>query len=76
MTEQLYSLVDDLTTTGGGGRGREQYLPYHLHCERHNDWQMTKYNDFVKMPPLSKFTKLYNPDIVCHNASALADLYI
>jgi len=55
VTEQLYSLVDDLTT--GHGRRGEQYLLYHLHCERHYDRQMTKYNDFVKMSPISKFTK-------------------
>ena len=55
VTEQLYSLVDDLTT--GRGRSGEQYLLYHLRCERRYDRQMTNYNDFVKMSPISKFTK-------------------
>ena len=64
MTEQLYSLLDDLIIRGEG----EQYLSYHLHCECHNDWQMTKYNDFFKMSLLSKFTKHHSPDIVCHSA--------
>ena len=55
VTKQLYSSVDDLTT--GRGRRGEQYLSYHLHSERHYGRQMTKYNDFVKMSPVSKFTK-------------------
>ena len=38
-------------------KGGEQYLSYHLHCERHYDRQMTEYNVFVKMSPRSKFTK-------------------
>jgi hypothetical protein len=53
VTVQLYSLVDDLTISRG--RRGEQYLSYHLHCERHYDRQMT--NDFVKMSSVSKFTK-------------------
>lgn len=56
VTEQLQGLVDDLTT-GCRRRGGGQYLLYHLHCERHYDRQITKYNDFVKMSPISKFTK-------------------